>query len=199
MSSRGAKRPRESIDIQMDLDAQALLGEASSNATWDDLARTENEASKALQQVAYGSKFPNLMSIMTLGSTMKNRAAVDVVYPVLRLENDPANQHQWTVYIVYDQHGNEKKPLFDVVRTPFMEQLLFLKHFITPENREFFSDWLGVLEFLNGSGMFSPLTWGDDVEQWFATRPGVIDMANPLKGVMEAVADSRGGGFIGRR
>lgn len=121
-----------------------------------------------------GSKFPTLHGLTEqLGPGVRNRMSLDVVYPTLAFNSNEQ------VVLDYgpesDSHHNGEV-LFNMSE-PIIDQLLYLKHFWTPENGPFFEQWA----MKHGFGA------SKDVSRWFDQKLPVIDMSNPIQGAMETL------------
>lgn len=141
-----------------------------------DLDATVSDLLKAMapmlaEQLHFRS--PNQIMSM-LGSGYRTRSAVEFVHPPLTIEND-------MVLLA-------GKPLFSL-DTALICQLIHLKPFLCPENKDFFVAWLRRLnrQMKTEEGRTTAFCGTYEAEAWFDTPQPSIDSENPLEGVLETI------------
>ena len=123
--------------------------------------------------------FPTIASLMHLGKDLKHRTSIDLVDPKLALRNE----------LAYIQCADGTTRTLFSMDSPLIDQILCLKHFITPENVEFFVSWIRNLHARcsDHEGRQVLFAGSHDADMWFQQKLPVIDMANPIRGALETI------------
>lgn len=121
--------------------------------------------------------FPSPSTIIhTFGmKQVKNRMAFDFIEPSVSIQND-------RVYV-----GNQ--PLFELHKTPLIAQFIFLKPFLCPENFQFFIEWIKYIHSMASDQETRAMLFGPSYESelWFKQSLPVINMENPLSGLLQTL------------
>lgn len=134
--------------------------------------------------------YPSTLQIMNkLGSdsSVRSRSSVEFVNPTLWISKEEK---------VYTGKKEEPIFLFSLTSEPLISQLIHLKPFFAPENKNFFVQWIYWLseECRTDSGRSLLFGGSHEADLWFETKQPSFEAANPLNGVLETI-DSITRGF----
>lgn len=142
-----------------------------------------SEAQQLLTSARIGS-FPSMPQLMSMSSNLKTRSAFDIAYPTLLIERDLA---------CFKSDQGHLVSLF-CLDSPLIEQLIFLKYFLCPENFGFYIQWIGEISKRSATEEGRKLLFGgsDSAELWFSQKLQTMDMSNPIQGALSALKQARG-------
>jgi hypothetical protein len=142
-----------------------------------ELANSMNEALSLLNAPPAGG-FPTVSSLLRAGVGERHRTELSVVYPPVELRNE--------LVTTFDRKGNPVT-LFHM-ETPLICQLISLKPFFVPENRDFFVKWIQNLHARcsDPKARAALFAGGAEAEEWFSQTLPAMDLSNPLEGVMQS-------------
>lgn len=143
------------------------------------MADAANAARQLLQQPNIGG-YPTQATLMeSFGKGGKHRIAFDIVEPKLELSGDK----------IWFKNIQGHVVTLCTMDEPLISQIIFLKHFICPENFDFFVKWIQQIHARSADHQARNNLFGgcDEAELWFSQKLPVIDMANPMEGAIQTL------------
>ena len=111
---------------------------------------------------------------------MQIRPTIEIAGPKLVIVEDS---------VFFEYAAESRVPYFDL-SLPLIDQLIFLKYFLVPENGNFYVQWMAYIAAATAdpecrASLFAPKDL--DADQWFSVQPlPTVDTSNVLQSGLEA-------------
>lgn len=121
-------------------------------------------------------KYPNLATLYTKYKAQSFRMAMEVTDGSLVFKDEKA-------YLV---NKNGFSQLLFSLNCSLIEQILYLKYFIVPENQTFFQDWLKAIRARAADPLGLQMLFDNvdlSVDEWFSRRAPAVDVQSEAASV----------------